>query len=384
MEPSIFVKRINRFVVECEKDGILVQAHLPNPGRLWELLLPGQTVWLKSSSGRGKLSYTAMAVEKNSHPVMLHTQLTNDIITQLIKDKRIPGLEEYDVEKREITLGRSRIDFLLSYSGSSRSKGKNKIALEVKTCTLFRDFLALFPDAETLRGTRHITELTSFTSDILQGSILFVVQWPNAKFFMPDIHVDINFARTLLEARNVLDIRAISLSYKDLSFEVSTVRPLEIPWTFIEAHTVDSGCYILLITCNTPKIFSFRKSSPILSYLPGTYIYVGKAKKHLQKRMAYHLRRRKKLHWHIDRLTLNADHVRALPIRLPEAPECDIARALADRFPAIPGFGSSDCKCDSHLFYTPYEPVHDPNFVDILMDFRVGYLEDKLRRLCLS
>ena len=379
MERSRFLRRLNRFVVECQLAGNIVKAHLPNSGRLWELLLPGRTVWLKVSEGSGKLPYTVMAVEKNGHPVMLHTQLTNRIVERLLDEGRIPGYEECSVERSEVSIGHSRIDFLLVPRRAINTR--EKIFLEVKTCTLFGSSMAMFPDAETSRGSRHVAELAGALPERARGAMLFVVQWPHARYFMPNVHVDTDFVRVLLAARSKLQVSAISVEYEDLSFQVSSVKPLVIPWPFIEEHAVDSGCYILLVSIPQPKHLSFRKNGSIRYFPPGTYMYVGRARRNLQSRMAYHRRKRKKFHWHIDRLTSVATRVRPLPIRLPEAPECHIARALANHFDAVPGFGVSDCSCRSHLFYHPGDPVTDSAFVEILMEFRVEYLEKKLEKL---
>ncbi|SFM48858.1 DNA/RNA nuclease SfsA [Thermodesulforhabdus norvegica] len=375
MEAARFIRRLNRFVVECEKDGNPVKAYLPNPGRLWELLLPGRKVWIKPSGGKGKLTHTLMAVEKNGYPVMLHTHLTNSIVERLLSEGRIPGYEDYGVERREVNSGGSRIDFLLS------CPQKGKLLLEVKTCTLFGNILAMFPDAETSRGVRHIRELVHSDSSHLRGSVLFVVQWPHARFFMPDVHVDIEFARALLEAKDRLDIRAVALEYPDLTFTVKSVKKLDIPWDFVADHAIDAGCYILLVTLSETVSIKFGSGSSASPFPAGFYIYIGRAKKGLKKRLSRHGRKNKKLRWHIDYLTERASRIKALPIRLPETPECEIAGSFAEVFPVVPGFGASDCRCESHLFYSPTDPITNPSFIDRLMMFRVYLLEERLKKL---
>jgi sugar fermentation stimulation protein A len=151
LEKAIFHKRLNRFVVECTVDNKLTRAYLPNPGRLYELLLPGSTLYLtrdQSDSGR-KFKYTAIAVEKGTSPVLLHTHLNNIVARWLIEQRLIPGLENVKIVKSEVTLKNSRFDFLLR-------KGQDEIVLEVKSCTLFNGKIAMFPDALTVRGSRHL------------------------------------------------------------------------------------------------------------------------------------------------------------------------------------------------------------------------------------
>lgn len=84
----------------------------------------------------------------------------------------------------------------------------------------------------------------------------------------------------------------------------------------------------------------------------GSYAYVGSALKNLDKRVERHLREEKNLHWHIDYLLTEAHVEEVLYGESGERKECVIAETLADIFPSIEGFGSSDCQCDSHLFHS--------------------------------
>jgi sugar fermentation stimulation protein A len=126
-----FLRRPNRFLIQCKWKGRILSAFLPNPGRLHELLLAKRTIHLvreKTSQNR-KTHYTAVAVEREGHPIMLHTYLTNEVARYLLQKGRIPGVEKARIVKSEIQLGRSRFDFLL------KERGKD-ILLEVKSCTL--------------------------------------------------------------------------------------------------------------------------------------------------------------------------------------------------------------------------------------------------------
>ena len=110
-----FIRRLNRFIVECSLDGEIVRAHLPNPGRLWELLLPGKIVILVPSDpvpGRST-TYTAVAVLRDGTPVLLHTQKANTIVRYLLEKNQIRGLENTKIIKQEAVFGTSRFDFLL-------------------------------------------------------------------------------------------------------------------------------------------------------------------------------------------------------------------------------------------------------------------------------
>ena len=92
---AVFLERLNRFVVDCELAGKRVKAYLPNPGRLWELLLPGRTLHLARMTAPGsRMRYTVLAVEREGRPVLLHTHLTNRVAEELVSRGRIPGLED--------------------------------------------------------------------------------------------------------------------------------------------------------------------------------------------------------------------------------------------------------------------------------------------------
>src|SRR5271157_315920 len=90
-----FLKRTNRFLIRCEREGRILSAFLPNPGRLQELLLPDSVIHLveEKESEERKTRFTAVAVEREGRPIMLHTHLTNEVARYLIQKGRIPGLE---------------------------------------------------------------------------------------------------------------------------------------------------------------------------------------------------------------------------------------------------------------------------------------------------
>jgi sugar fermentation stimulation protein A len=113
---------------------------------------------------------------------------------------------------------------------------------------------------------------------------------------------------------------------------------------------------------------------PVL-FSGGYYIYVGSAKKNLTMRVERHLRKRKKFFWHVDYLRNYAETCIALPIRSHKPLEHEVAFAvskIADW--SVPGFGSSDCYCETHLFAMHDNPVHSQGFIDVLQHFRMDRL----------
>lgn len=192
-----FVSRPNRFLAVVELEGEPVEAHLPDPGRLKELLLPGANVWVRPAPGPARRTrYTlAMVQAASGELVSVVTTLPNELAAEALEAGQIPELAGWRVEAREYTWGRSRFDFLLARGDDER------MLLEVKSVTLVEDHRALFPDAVTARGARHVRELAEATSQGLEATVLFVVQRRDARSVTAARAIDPHFADALEEAR---------------------------------------------------------------------------------------------------------------------------------------------------------------------------------------
>ena len=352
-------------------DGQNIPVYLPNPGRLWELLTPGVLLYLSANRAGSAFPYTVVAVDKGGIPVLLHTHLTNAVTEVLLREKLIPGFEDMEIVRREASLGESRFDFLLRDAAGY-------YYLEVKNCTLFHNKLAMFPDAVTARGSRHLKGLSKAAGKGLRSGALFVVNWPYARFFMPEYHTDLVFSETLLAVRDRIDIKAVGLKWsRDLSLDPAIVE-LIIPWDTISRNVKDSGCYIVVLKLENNLSIRVGELGQ-QSFRKGYYLYVGSAKRALTKRMNRHGRIRKNFHWHIDYLRNTAIFQKALPVRSPDDLECLLARSIGSIAGwSVKGFGSSDCACKSHLFGMENDPIRDQRFVEILYDYRIGRVEREL------
>jgi sugar fermentation stimulation protein A len=365
-----FLDRPNRFVIRCALAGRTVEAYLPNPGRLWELLLPGRIVHLvpRPPGGKACLTHTALAVEREGIPLLLHTHLNNAVAADLIQRRLVPGLEEAKLVRPEVKVGRSRFDFLLEFRG-------RPFYLEVKSCTLVGRRIAMFPDAVTERGRRHLEELAELGRQGTACGVLFLIHWPQARYFLPDYHTDPAFAGTFAAVRHEIMLKALSLSWQpDLSL-APEVREAAIPWELLAAEARDAGCYLLSL--RIPRDRTLRVGSLGERLFPaGFYVYVGSARHNLENRLARHLRKQRQKRWHIDDLKAHADRVKALAIRTGAPLEHELARALARIADGcVDAFGSSDCRCPGHLFHFRSDPLRDPDFIDLLLDFRINRLE---------
>jgi sugar fermentation stimulation protein A len=363
---TLFLNRPNRFLIRCKRRGKVLSAFLPNPGRLQELFLPGSVIYLtqEGNSGNRRTCYTAVAVERNGHPIMLHTHLNNEVARYLLEKRKIPGLEGAQVVRSEVKMGRSRFDFLLR-------EGTRDIFLEVKSCTLVGKRVAMFPDAVTERGTRHLRELARLSEGGAKAVVLFIVHWPFARLFMPDFHTDLNFARTLLQVRGSVQVIPVSVKWNgDLALS-PRIKVLEIPWNYIEKEAFDRGSYLLILKLKEDRKVDIGKWGEVL-FKKGFYVYVGSAMANLSKRMDRHRRLRKRHHWHIDDLRAVAEFHSILAIRASERLECEISETLSEIAEwDIPGFGCSDCSCETHLFGMASDPVHSRTFQELLQYFRM-------------
>ena len=121
----------------------------------------------------------------------------------------------------------------------------------------------------------------------------------------------------------------------------------------IQLDTVDSseiGGYVLLLRLTEKSDIQIGKLGT-LQFNSGYYAYVGSAMGGLRQRISRHLRKEKKLHWHIDYFLKKANVVKVIVCQSDNSIECDIAGEIESIYTVISGFGSSDCKCPGHLFY---------------------------------
>jgi sugar fermentation stimulation protein A len=190
-----FVARDNRFRVTVEVAGRDVWAHLPNSGRLGELLVPGHRVVLVERPGaHRKTSYDLSLVEMEGRWVSVDARLPNDLVEEALRAGRLEPLAGYPVIRREVAHGRSRIDFLLE------AEDKPPCLVEVKSITLVVDGLGCFPDAVTARGRRHLLELAEAVGAGYRAAAFFCVQRDDATGMQPHDESDPDFGRALREA----------------------------------------------------------------------------------------------------------------------------------------------------------------------------------------
>ena len=191
-----FIDRPNRFLTRVKYNGEVIESHLPDPGRLKELLIPGVTLLIKKEDNPNrKTKFSTQAVYLEEQLISLNSWLPNQFIEFLLKCKSIDFFNKWDFIRREVPFGKHRFDFLLMRNGSP-------FYLEVKSVTLVENGVAKFPDAITERGKRHVEHLAEMTKDGIDCMVLFVVQRSDAKIFQPQWERDSKFSEALLNAYN--------------------------------------------------------------------------------------------------------------------------------------------------------------------------------------
>lgn len=187
-----FLSRPNRFIADVKINGKTETVHVKNTGRCRELLVPNATVFLeKSDNPLRKTEYDLVAVYKGEMLINMDSQVPNDVAFEWLKSG---NLFSKDAKiRREVKYKNSRFDFYIE-------DGKRKFFLEVKGCTLEQDGIALFPDAPTERGVKHIEELIDCLKEGFEAYILFVIQMKGPKFFKPNDNTHKTFGDALRKA----------------------------------------------------------------------------------------------------------------------------------------------------------------------------------------
>ena len=212
------IKRYKRFFTDVRIDKKIVTAHCPNTGSMNGLLDEGNEVYLlPNNDPKRKLKYGLEIIKTKKNLVGLNTHMSNKITYHALKNNLIKELKNNDKIKPEVFFNKeTRFDFLIE-------KNKQKIFLEVKNVTLFRDKdTAEFPDAVTERGSKHLSTLIDAIKKGYKSYLLFLVQIQNMEKFKIARDIDINYYNNYLLAKkagvNFLAYRC-SISSKKIYIE---------------------------------------------------------------------------------------------------------------------------------------------------------------------
>ena len=195
LQPATLIKRYKRFLADVTtEEGKEITVYCPNTGSMRGCSAPGSRVMLSTSPNlKRKYPQTLEMVRGETTWIGVNTGLTNALVAEAILEGRIQELQGIDTLTREVTISKSsRLDLLLE-------RGEEKIYVEIKNCSLVEDGWAMFPDAVTARGTKHLNKLAKLVEQGHQGVIFFCIQRMDADRFRPADHIDPLYAETLAE-----------------------------------------------------------------------------------------------------------------------------------------------------------------------------------------
>ena len=189
-----FIRRLNRFAALVDLNGAETLVHVANSGRMRELLVEGYRMYLSpAGTDHRKTAYDLALVDLGPFLCSADARLPPRLVQEAFNKGRLVQFSGYDALRREVGLGESRIDLMLSGAGGL-------CYVETKSVTLVEQDVGLFPDAPTERGRKHLLSLTSAREAGHRAAVVFVVQRPDASTFSPHDGADPQFGLALREA----------------------------------------------------------------------------------------------------------------------------------------------------------------------------------------
>ena len=191
-----FIKRPNRFIAHVLIDGEREIVHVKNTGRCREILKKGTTVILEKAKNKNrKTKYSVIAAYKNDKLINIDSQVPNQVVQEALDKENIPESQFKNITnlKREVTYNNSRFDIYF------KNKEKENF-IEIKGVTLEKNNIAMFPDAPTTRGTKHVKEMIEAVEEGYGGYIFFLIQMEKISSFTPYSEMDPEFDQAIKTA----------------------------------------------------------------------------------------------------------------------------------------------------------------------------------------
>ena len=193
LQSGQLIARENRFRAGVQLGEKVIKAYVPNPGRIEELLVPGREVLVKPvAKADRKTENDLLNVRYKGVWVSIDSRLPNKLTAKALEAKELAPITDYSQVQAEYSYGNSRFDFLLT-------GGAKDCLVEVKSVTLVEDGAAMFPDAPTKRGRRHLTELIEAKKAGYRSIVLFIIQREDADYFTPCNRIDLQFKDKLAQ-----------------------------------------------------------------------------------------------------------------------------------------------------------------------------------------
>ena len=219
--PGTFIRRLNRFAALMDVGGSEVMVHVANSGRLGELLIPEHTMWLSPvDSNHRKTAFDLALVQMETNLCSADSRLPNFLIEEAIRCEYIYEFCGYPDIKREVSYSDSRFDLFLKNEESH-------CFIETKSVTLVEDRIALFPDAPTSRGTKHVNGLIRAKQEGYRSAVVFIVQREDADMCRIQEESDPDFYHALRNAmQSGVDVYAYSCRVSLTDITISKRIPL--------------------------------------------------------------------------------------------------------------------------------------------------------------
>ncbi len=218
------MRRYKRFLADISlATGERLTVHCPNSGSMRGCSDPGSLVMIsKSDNPRRKYAWTLEMVQHHRIWIGVNTARTNHIVREALENETINDFGRILSIRPEIKVsGRSRLDFLLTTKAGP-------VYLEVKNCSLAENRTAMFPDAVTARGTKHLHELDRLRGQGNTCAVLFCIQRGDADRFMAAAHIDPEYAETLRKVReNGVQVLAYRAEVTPEAITLTTRLPVQ-------------------------------------------------------------------------------------------------------------------------------------------------------------
>jgi sugar fermentation stimulation protein A len=215
--PGILIKRYKRFLADVKlKSGRVITAHCPNTGSMKGCSEPGRPVYVSyHDNPKRKLQYTWELIDMPTSLVGVNTLVPNRLVFESIKAGVVPPLSGYERVEREVKISaHTRIDLVLT------DANRKRCYVEIKNCTLVDDGVALFPDAVTSRGRKHINELQYLVDSGSRCVMFYFIQRMDARIFRPADFIDPDYGITLREANGC----GVEILVYDVSIDLSGIK----------------------------------------------------------------------------------------------------------------------------------------------------------------
>lgn len=223
---GIFIGRINKFLGLVEINEKIYETHIHDPGRLSKILYKGNEVLIqKIDDKKRKTKYEIIFGKYLESFVLINSKFHNKIAEKILSSGFIDEIKNIKSILKEVKINKSRIDFMII------DENGKEYFIEVKGCTLENKKIALFPDAPTKRGSKHLEDLCYLLERNKTSILLILVFIKEAQFFSPNKEIDKNFYEIFINCINKgLKVYPLKIEYNlfDNYLYISEIIPLKI------------------------------------------------------------------------------------------------------------------------------------------------------------